>query len=126
MEMHRPIPDTLPGLPPPLALPWSAEVIQAHRGLCAAFKASRTALNLDESDPIRLGHHLHQAKTFMVSIVDVLGRQTTDPLPSGYIKGISEATLTLIDCLQTAFTEATAMFVAAFQPILRFDTYAFQ
>ena len=83
-----------------LALPWSAEVIQAHCGLCAAFKASQTALNLDESDPIHLGHHLHQAKTFMVSIVDVLGQQTTNPLPSGYIKGISEAMLTLIDCLQ--------------------------
>ena len=72
MGVHRPIPDTLPGLPPSLALPWSAEVIQAHRGLCAAFKASQTTLNLDESDPIHLGHHLHQAKTFMVLIVDVL------------------------------------------------------
>ena len=113
MEVHRSIPDTLPELPPSpsITLPWPAEVIQAHHGLCAAFKASRTALNLDKSDPIRLGHHLHQAKTFMVSIIDVLGRQTANPLPSGYIEEISEATLALIGCLQIAFTEANTMSV---------------
>jgi hypothetical protein len=114
MRIHRPIPDTLPTLPPYVGHPWPAEVVQAHRGLCTAFRASRTALNLDESDPIRLGHHLHQAKTFMVSIVDVLGRQTANPLPSGYIDEVSEATLALIDGLQMAFTEASTMLATAF------------
>jgi hypothetical protein len=84
--------------------------------LCAAFRASQAALNLDESDPIRLGHHLHQAKTFMVSIVDVLSRQTANPLPPGYIKEVGDATRMLVNALEMAFTEATMMFVTTDQP----------
>ena len=52
----------------------ASRIVQAHHGLHAAFKASRTALNLDESDPICLGHHLQQVKTFMVSVFEALGR----------------------------------------------------
>ena len=120
MQARYPILSSLPELPPSTGPPWSAEVVQAHRGLHAAFRASRTALNLDESDPIRLGHHLHQAKTFMTSIIDVLARQTTNPLPPGYIRGISETTLALVDALQTAFTEASARCANVAEP----GTYA--
>jgi hypothetical protein len=107
------IPQTLPDLPlpPSVTTPWSAEVVQAHRGLFTAYKTSRAALNLDESDPIRLGHHLHHARTYMVSIVEVLGLQEADPLPSTYIKGITQAISALVTGLQTALAESTATFV---------------
>ena len=48
----------------------------------------------------------------MTSIIDVLARQTTNPLPSEYIREISETTLALVDALQTAFTEASARYVS--------------
>ena len=82
MPPRPPIPKQLPDLPPSAGPPWSAEVVQAHRGLYAGFRASRAALNLDESDAIRLGHHLHQAKTVMVPIVEALQCQHSNPLPS--------------------------------------------
>lgn len=112
------IPQTLPDLPSSVGAPWSAKVIQAHRGLCAAYRTSRAALNLDESDPIRLGHHLHHARTYMVSIVEVLGLQESNPLPSVYIKDISQAIAALVSCLQTSLTESTITFVVyLIQPV---------
>ena len=108
MQARYPVPTTLPELPTSTGPPWPAEVVQAHRGLHAAFRASRTALNLDESDPIHLGHHLHQAKTFMTLIIGMLAQQTMNPLPSEYIGEIGATTLTLIDALQTAFADASA------------------
>ena len=109
--MHYPIPQSLPDLPPTTGSPWPAEIVQAHHGLHAAFKASRTALNLDESDPIRLGHHLQQVKTFMVSVFEALGRQENNPLPPTYIKQVGDAILGLVSGLQSALTKATAMYV---------------
>ena len=105
------IPQILPSLPPATGLLWSAEVTEAHRGLTSAFKISRAALNLDESDPVRLGHHLQHAKTFMLSIVEVLGHQTANPLPSEYIEDLYHAVSSLVDGLQSALNEATAAFV---------------
>jgi len=107
MPLTYPILQELPGLPPALGLPWPAEVVQAHHGLQAGFRASRVALNLDESDPIRLGHHLHQVKTAMVPVVEALGRQTLNPLPPVYIKKITEAVFSLVDGLQVALVKST-------------------
>ena len=106
------IPSALPPLPPATALPWPAEVIQAHWGLVSAFGSSYRALNLDESDPIRLGHHLKQAETFMISIVDVLSVQRDNPLPAEYIQNVKGAVEMLIEGLQDALGQATAAFVA--------------
>lgn len=103
------IPSTLPTLPPATLLPWSADVIEAHSGLISAFHTSRRALNLDESDPIWLGHHLKQAQTFMISIVNVLGLQQDNPLPAGHIEKIRESVELLIDGLQVAYKEATSV-----------------
>jgi len=111
MPTKRTIPRTLPDLPASVETPWSAEVVQAHRGLSAAYRTSRAALNLDESDPIRLGHHLHHARTYMVSIAEVLGLQESNPLPSIYIKEISRAIAALVDGLRIALVESSAMFV---------------
>ena len=107
------IPVTLPGLPHAIGTPWSVQIVEAHNGLTSAFRSSRAALNLDESDPIQLGHHLKQAETFMVSIVEVLGHQTTNAntLPQEYIKTINDAVSSLVLGLRLALTEATTVFV---------------
>ena len=43
----------------------------------------------------------------MIPVVEVLGRQTSNPLPQNYIEGITEAVSTLVDGLQLALTEST-------------------
>lgn len=88
--------------------PWSAEIIQAHRGLVSAFGISYRALNLDESDPIRLGHHLKQAETFMSSIVNAMALQTNNPLPIQYIKDMRAAVELIVDGLKDALNQATS------------------
>ena len=105
------IPMALPPLPPAGGLPWSPEIISAHRGLVSAFRTSQRALNLNESDPIRLGHHLKQAETFMTSIIEVLSVQTDNPLPPGYIESIRQAVELLVDGLRVALDQATLMCV---------------
>ena len=115
------IPLALPSLPHAIDVPWSAEIVEAHNGLTSTFRTSRAALNLDESDPIRLGHHLKQAETFMVSIVEVLGHQT---LPHEYIEAISGAVSSLVLGLRQALTEATAAFVISLANLLGSSTDA--
>lgn len=103
------IPPTLPPLPPASTLPWSPEIVQAHRGLVSTYMTSYRALNLDESDPIRLGHHLKQGETFMTSIVDVLSTQANNPLPPEYIEEIRGAVESLTDGLRGALLQATSL-----------------
>jgi hypothetical protein len=110
------IPLALPPLPPAVDEPWSAEITEAHRGLVSAFQSSRRALNLDESDPIRLSHHLKQAKTFMVSITNVLSGQTRNPLPPTYIEAIGEAVELLVDGLHAALDQAKSEYVIFYKP----------
>jgi len=105
------IPLILPGLPNSVGVPWSAEIVEAHHGLASTFRTSRVALNLDESDPIRLRHHVKQAETFMVSIIEALSHQTTNPLPQEYIETLSEIVSSLVAGLRVALTEATVAFV---------------
>lgn len=107
------IPATLPPLPTATALPWSADILQAHTGLVSAFGISYRALNLDESDPIRLGHHLKQAETFMTSIVEVLGRQTGNPLPVEYIEVLRTSIESLVNGLRDALSQATSASVVS-------------
>jgi hypothetical protein len=104
------IPSTLPPLPPATSLPWSAEVITAHRGLVSTFMTSYRALNLDESDPIRLGHHLKQAEMFMVSVVNVLSTHRDNPLPPEYINTIRGAVESLVEGLQIALGQARSAY----------------
>ena len=105
------MPPVLPPLPPTAQQPWSAHIIEAHRGLVSAFTSSQKALNLDESDPIHLGHHLKQAETFMSSIVDALDQQTDSPLPDDYIQSVRDSVELLIKGLQVAHKEATSAYV---------------
>jgi len=112
------IQSTLPPLPPANGVPWSAEVIQAHRGLTSAFGVSYRALNLDESDPIRLGHHLKQVETFMTSVIGVLGTYAENPLPPKYIDTVGGAIESLADGLRDALGRATSALVTPLHRVL--------
>ena len=105
------IPSILPTLPTSTSTPWSADVIQAHCRLASAFGIAYRALNLDESDPIRLGHHLKQAETFMTSIIDVFENITDNPLPPTYVETIRRAVESLVSGLRDALDQATSVFV---------------
>jgi len=48
---------------------------------------------------------------YMVSITEVLGLQESNPLPSIYIKEIIWAIAALVNSLQIALVESSAMFV---------------
>jgi hypothetical protein len=77
--------------------------------LTSAYLASQRALELDESDPIRLGHHLKQAETFMSSIINALALQPDNPLPDGYIRTIKERVEELVVELRVAHKEAASV-----------------
>ena len=47
----------------------------------------------------------------MVPVVEALGRQRMNPLPPAYVKEIEEAIFALVDALQSALAESTAMYV---------------
>jgi hypothetical protein len=108
------IPPSLSPLPAASTLPWSPEIVQAHRGLVSTYMTSYRALNLDESDPIRLGHHLKQGETFMTSIINVLSTQTTNPLPPEYIEKIGGAVESLVSGLRSALLQATTLCVQSY------------
>jgi hypothetical protein len=80
MEFVPPPPASLPPLP--LAAnntPWLAEVVTAHEQLISIFNSARHALNLDESDPVKLRFHLDRASTVMVPVIEALVSQSTLP-----------------------------------------------
>lgn len=102
------LPSVFPPLPPADILPWPAEVVEAHRSLSSTFLTSRRALHSDESDPVRLGHHLKQVETFMTSIVNVLGIQGNAPLPPTYVEMVKSTVDLLVDRLRIAVSHATS------------------
>jgi hypothetical protein len=90
-------PETLPTLPPEIGhRPWSANVCEAHRRLVSFFNSARSALNVDESDPIRLKFHLDRAVNVMVPIINALGQRHDDPLPVYYIQSLVSAVGALV------------------------------
>lgn len=92
-----PVPLSLPTLPePPHGNPWSADVEDAHNQLISAYASARQALNLDESDPIKLRFHLDRATGFMVSVVETLALREVDPLPPSYIQPLAVAVGSLV------------------------------
>lgn len=97
MEDLPPPPGQLPPLPhAPLEAPWPPEIHTAHMQLVSSFDSSRRALNLDESDPVRLRFHLDRAVTVMVSIVDSLAAQEHPHLPINHINSLAHSVATLV------------------------------
>jgi len=87
MSSGKSPPDRFPEPPScPGHTPWSADIIDGHNTLKAAHDAVSRALNLDESDPIRLRHHEKQIKTVMLSTLQALATQRNPPLPERYVE----------------------------------------
>ena len=79
-------PDKFPELlPRPGHAPWPADIVDGHSTLKSAHEMVSRALNLDESDPIRLRHHERQIKTTMLSTLQALAARENPPLPEHYI-----------------------------------------
>ena len=96
-----PLPEFLPILPDPSRqTPWGADITDAHAELVSAYNSARLALNLDESDPIRLRFHLDRATGFMADLVTTLGLQENNPLPPSYIVPLAAAVGSLVEWLR--------------------------
>lgn len=79
--------DKFPDLPSrPGGIPWPADIIDGHTALKSVHEATSRALNLDESDPIRLRHYDKQIKGVMLSTLQALAASEKPPLPEHYIK----------------------------------------
>ena len=68
--------------------PWPAAITDGHSTLKATYDAACRALNLDESDPIRLRHYEQQIKTTMLSTLQALAACGNPPLPENYIEDV--------------------------------------
>jgi hypothetical protein len=82
--------------------PWPAAITDGHNTLKAYHEAASRALNLDESDPIRLRHYEKQTKTVMLSILQALAACGNPPLPEYYIKGVANLVRQLAHSMSTA------------------------
>lgn len=81
----------LPPLPEPRgSRPWPADVTDAHCRLRLLFSSARSALNLDESDPIRLKFHLHRATSLMLPLVRALGCREDYPLLEAHVQLLAQ------------------------------------
>lgn len=110
MEFVPPPPASLPPLVP-TDTPWPAEIVTAHERLTSMFSSARNALNLDESDPIKLRFHLDRASTIMVSIIDALATQNVATLPDQYIISLAQDVGSLVVHLRHALDGAEVRYV---------------
>jgi len=87
MPSGKSTPFTFPELPSRSSqAPWPADITDGHLAMKATHKAASRALNLDESDPIRLQHYNKQIKTVMLSTLQALAACKSPPVPGHYIK----------------------------------------
>lgn len=98
------LPDDLTPLPTHFA--WPAGIIDAFQQLSTAYLSTRRALDLDESDPIRLRYYLNHASNNMVSIVKALAVHEGNPLPPEYFQSLAHSIGTLILHLREALSQA--------------------
>jgi hypothetical protein len=105
MEFVPPPPASLPPLPLVANnTPWPAEVVTAHEQLISTFNSARHALNLDESDPVKLRFHLDRASTIMVSVIEALVSQST--LPDEHIVSLAQGVGSLVVYLRNTLEGA--------------------
>jgi hypothetical protein len=92
MPAGRFSPDEFPVLSSPSGpVPWPADILDGHMTLKVAYNAASRALNLDESDPIRLRHYEKQIKAVMLSTLQALAARKRPSIPEDYIEGVANA-----------------------------------
>jgi len=82
---------------------WPADITDGHLTMKATHKAASQALNLDESNPIRLQHYNKQIKTVMLSTLQALAACKSPPVPERYIEDAANS------IRQLAWSTATAL-----------------
>ena len=103
MPAGRFSPDEFPALPPPSGhVPWPADILDGHMALKTAYDAASRALNLDESDPIRLRHYEKQTKTVILSTLQALAAHERPPLPEDYIEDVANSIRKLAGAMTAA------------------------
>lgn len=99
--------DEFPELPSrPGLIPWSADVLDGHNTLATTHKAASRALNLDDSDPIRLRYHEKQIKITMLSTLQALAACENPPLPERYINAAANAVRRLASSIAAALASS--------------------
>ena len=107
MPPGKPPPDKFPDLPLRSGpTPWPAPIVDSHAELKAIHDATSRALNLDESDPIRLRHYEKQIKTAMLSTLQALAASENPSLPERYIKGVANSIERLVDATSDALNSS--------------------
>ena len=86
--------------------PWPAAIVDGHNTLKATYDAASRALNLDESDPIRLQHYEKQTKTLMLSTLEALAACGNPSLPEHYIEDIANLVRELAQSMTTALSSS--------------------
>jgi hypothetical protein len=82
--------------------PWPASITDGHNTLKVVYEAASRALNLDESDPIRLRHYENQTRTVMLSTLQALAACENPPLPERYIEDAADSIRELAGAMATA------------------------
>ena len=107
MPAGRFSPDGFPTLPSRSGhVPWSADILDGHKTLTTVFNAASRALNLDESDPIRLQHFEKQIKGVMLSTLQALAACERPPLPEDYIEGVTNSIRKLAEAMTAALNSS--------------------
>lgn len=87
-------------------LPWPAGITDGHNALKMTYEAASRALNLDESDPIRLQHYEAQIKTVMLPTLQALAACERPLLPEHYIKDAANLIQGLARSMATALNSS--------------------
>ena len=96
-----------PELPPRSGhAPWPTGITEGHDTLKATYNAASQALNLDESDPIRLKHYERQTKTVMLPTLQALAASGGPPLPERYIEDVANLVQTLAGLMAAALSSS--------------------
>jgi hypothetical protein len=111
-SIPQPLPTSFLSLPAVTAdgsLP--SDVIQAHQALDKLFESARNALNLDESDQIRLKYYLHKVDTVAKPIVIGLQSNNRSDIPHDYVVAVTTLISLLEHHLQNALASSQARLV---------------
>lgn len=82
--------------------PWPADITDGHITLKETYEAASRALNLDESDPIRLQHYNKQIRTIVLPTLQALAACEHPSVPECYIEDAASSIQRLAQLMATA------------------------
>ena len=103
MDPENTLPPSIPPLPTLPGTPCPAEIIIAYQQLQNAYTSSYAALQLDEADPMRLGHRCRHTKALVLPLITAMANQDDFPLPLHYVQQLKEMVVGLVAQLEAAY-----------------------